>query len=128
MKPMEMWAAGPFDYLHYYVSRDLLDRVDKVTQRQSWLDRQGKSEARSMHTFPVFLEVRELRHIRLSFDQVSGFSNLSFKHERLQVSLVRDLRGNLLSAQVHRLLLADRGVLCSGPHTPICYWTSASKG
>ena len=27
MKPMEMWAAGPFDYLHYYVSRDLLDRV-----------------------------------------------------------------------------------------------------
>jgi AraC family transcriptional regulator len=26
-KPMEMWAAGPFDYLHYYVSRDLLDRV-----------------------------------------------------------------------------------------------------
>ena len=21
MKPMEMWAAGPFDYLHYYVSR-----------------------------------------------------------------------------------------------------------
>src|SRR5271156_3510622 len=27
MKPMEMWAAGPFDYLHYYVSRDLLERV-----------------------------------------------------------------------------------------------------
>jgi AraC-like DNA-binding protein len=27
MKPMEMWAAGPFDYLHYYVSRDLLDRA-----------------------------------------------------------------------------------------------------
>jgi AraC-like DNA-binding protein len=27
MKPMEMWAAGPFDYLHYYVSRDLLDRT-----------------------------------------------------------------------------------------------------
>lgn len=27
MMPMEMWAAGPFDYLHYYVSRDLLDRV-----------------------------------------------------------------------------------------------------
>src|ERR1700721_958750 len=27
MKPMEMWAPGPFDYLHYYVSRDLLDRV-----------------------------------------------------------------------------------------------------
>jgi AraC-like DNA-binding protein len=27
MKPMEMWAAGPFDYLHFYVSRDLLDRV-----------------------------------------------------------------------------------------------------
>jgi AraC family transcriptional regulator len=27
MKPVEMWAAGPFDYLHYYVSRDLLDRV-----------------------------------------------------------------------------------------------------
>jgi AraC family transcriptional regulator len=27
MKPMEMWAAGPFDYLHYYVSRDLLDSV-----------------------------------------------------------------------------------------------------
>jgi AraC-like DNA-binding protein len=27
MKPMQMWAAGPFDYLHYYVSRDLLDRV-----------------------------------------------------------------------------------------------------
>jgi AraC family transcriptional regulator len=27
MKPMEMWAAGPFDYLHYYVSRDLLDKV-----------------------------------------------------------------------------------------------------
>lgn len=27
MKPMEMWAAGPFDYLHYYLSRDLLDRV-----------------------------------------------------------------------------------------------------
>src|SRR6201986_2488363 len=27
MKPMEMWAAGPFDYLHYYVSRDLLARV-----------------------------------------------------------------------------------------------------
>jgi AraC family transcriptional regulator len=27
MKPMEMWAAGPFDYLHYYVSCDLLDRV-----------------------------------------------------------------------------------------------------
>src|ERR1700691_6305877 len=27
MKPMEMWAAGPFDYLHYYVSRNLLDRV-----------------------------------------------------------------------------------------------------
>ena len=27
MKPMEMWAAGPFDYLHYYVSRDLLDGV-----------------------------------------------------------------------------------------------------
>ena len=25
--PMEMWAAGLFDYLHYYVSRDLLDRV-----------------------------------------------------------------------------------------------------
>jgi AraC-like DNA-binding protein len=22
-----MWAAGPFDYLHYYVSRNLLDRV-----------------------------------------------------------------------------------------------------
>ena len=27
MKPMEMWAAGPFDYLHYYVSRNLLDRI-----------------------------------------------------------------------------------------------------
>src|ERR1700761_7579616 len=27
MKPMEMWAAGPFDYLHYYVSRHLLDRT-----------------------------------------------------------------------------------------------------
>jgi len=27
MEPMEMWAAGPFDYLHYYVSRDLLDRT-----------------------------------------------------------------------------------------------------
>jgi AraC-like DNA-binding protein len=27
MKPMEMWAAGPFDYLHYYVSRNLLDKV-----------------------------------------------------------------------------------------------------
>lgn len=27
MEPMEMWAAGPFDYLHFYVSRDLLDRV-----------------------------------------------------------------------------------------------------
>jgi AraC-like DNA-binding protein len=24
---MEMWAAGPFDYLHYYVSRNLLDKV-----------------------------------------------------------------------------------------------------
>jgi len=27
MVPMEMWAAGPFDYLHYYISRDLIDRV-----------------------------------------------------------------------------------------------------
>jgi AraC family transcriptional regulator len=27
MKPMEMWAAGPFDYLHYYVSRDMLDKI-----------------------------------------------------------------------------------------------------
>src|ERR1700723_4396432 len=27
MKPMEMGAAGRFAYLHYYVSRDLLDRV-----------------------------------------------------------------------------------------------------
>jgi AraC family transcriptional regulator len=24
---MEMWARGPFDYLHYYLSRDLLKRV-----------------------------------------------------------------------------------------------------
>jgi AraC family transcriptional regulator len=39
MKPMEMWAAGPFDYLHYYVSRDLLDRVateNKVAPAQSF--------------------------------------------------------------------------------------------
>ena len=34
MKPMEMWAAGPFDYLHYYVSRDLLDRVAQKTKLQ----------------------------------------------------------------------------------------------
>jgi AraC family transcriptional regulator len=27
MVPMEMWAAGPFDYLHYYISRDLIDSV-----------------------------------------------------------------------------------------------------
>ena len=24
---MEMWARGPFDYLHYYLSRDLLERI-----------------------------------------------------------------------------------------------------
>jgi AraC-like DNA-binding protein len=24
---MEMWASGPFDYLHYYLSRDLLARI-----------------------------------------------------------------------------------------------------
>ncbi len=27
MIPMEMWVAGPFDYLHYCISRDLIDRV-----------------------------------------------------------------------------------------------------
>jgi len=25
--PMEMWVRGPFDYLHYYLSRDLLRRI-----------------------------------------------------------------------------------------------------
>ena len=25
--PMEMWVRGPFDYLHYYLSRDLLGRI-----------------------------------------------------------------------------------------------------
>jgi AraC family transcriptional regulator len=25
--PMEMWVRGPFDYLHYYLSRDLLERI-----------------------------------------------------------------------------------------------------
>lgn len=25
--PMEMWVRGPFDYLHYYFSRDLLKRI-----------------------------------------------------------------------------------------------------
>jgi AraC-like DNA-binding protein len=25
--PMEMWVCGPFDYLHYYLSRDLLGRI-----------------------------------------------------------------------------------------------------
>jgi AraC family transcriptional regulator len=25
--PMEMWVGGPFDYLHYYLSRRLLERV-----------------------------------------------------------------------------------------------------
>src|SRR5271156_6173022 len=24
---MEMWASGPFDYLHYYLSRGLLERI-----------------------------------------------------------------------------------------------------
>ena len=24
---MEMWVRGPFDYLHYYLSRDLLERI-----------------------------------------------------------------------------------------------------
>jgi AraC family transcriptional regulator len=24
---MEMWASGPFDYLHYYLSRELLERI-----------------------------------------------------------------------------------------------------
>src|SRR5271170_3754385 len=24
---MEMWACGPFDYLHYYLSRDFLERI-----------------------------------------------------------------------------------------------------
>jgi AraC family transcriptional regulator len=24
---MEMWARGPFDYLHYYLSRELLERI-----------------------------------------------------------------------------------------------------
>jgi AraC-like DNA-binding protein len=26
-RPMEMWVRGPFDYLHYYLSRDLLTRI-----------------------------------------------------------------------------------------------------
>jgi len=25
--PMEMWVRGPFDYLHYYFSKDLLERI-----------------------------------------------------------------------------------------------------
>ena len=25
--PMEMWVSGPFDYLHYYLSRELLERI-----------------------------------------------------------------------------------------------------
>jgi AraC family transcriptional regulator len=25
--PMEMWVRGPFDYLHYYLSRNLLERI-----------------------------------------------------------------------------------------------------
>ncbi len=25
--PMEMWVCGPFDYLHYYLSRELLERI-----------------------------------------------------------------------------------------------------
>jgi AraC-like DNA-binding protein len=25
--PMEMWVQGPFDYLHYYLSTDLLERI-----------------------------------------------------------------------------------------------------
>jgi AraC family transcriptional regulator len=25
--PMEMWVRGPFDYLHYYLSRELLERI-----------------------------------------------------------------------------------------------------
>jgi AraC-like DNA-binding protein len=25
--PMEMWVRGPFDYLHYYLSQDLLERI-----------------------------------------------------------------------------------------------------
>lgn len=32
MQSMEMWAAGPFDYLHYYVSRRLLDKISKENQ------------------------------------------------------------------------------------------------
>jgi AraC family transcriptional regulator len=32
MQPLEMWAAGPFDYLHYYVSRSLLDKVSRENQ------------------------------------------------------------------------------------------------
>src|SRR5271170_7356226 len=25
--PMEMWVRGPFDYLHYYLSRGLIERI-----------------------------------------------------------------------------------------------------
>lgn len=32
MEPMEMWAAGPFDYLHYYISSSLLDKVARENQ------------------------------------------------------------------------------------------------
>ena len=28
---MEMWARGPFDYLHYYLARDLLERTRSKT-------------------------------------------------------------------------------------------------
>ena len=48
MKPMEMWAAGPFDYLHYYVSRDQLDKVaadNRIRQliRFGWSSLKGTS-------------------------------------------------------------------------------------
>ena len=41
MKPMEMWAAGPFDYLHYYLLRDFLGRVamdNKIVPIDSFSD------------------------------------------------------------------------------------------
>jgi AraC family transcriptional regulator len=32
---MEMWARGPFDYLHYYLSRDLLERIARDNEVSS---------------------------------------------------------------------------------------------
>ena len=51
MKPMEMWAAGPFDYLHYYVSACCWTELQQTTGLRR-LIRFGWSSLKGISSLP----------------------------------------------------------------------------